>query len=180
MDWSLHPQLPGIPLSQRGIEVGFRPLHPWACRGAKPLCIFFYPPRMGDQRGLISNVDTLAAGFVSLYSPYISKVALSIPGCAGVIRLRRTEGLAMFTHHRHALHRHVPPMGDQRGLVSNVDTLAAGFVSLYPPYGLSKTGATTEGLPLQEVQRDAAGGLGVSPRYSLLPPRMGVRGLNTV
>jgi hypothetical protein len=73
-----------------------------------------------------------------------------------------------------------PRMGDQRGLISNVDTLAAGFVSLYPPYGLSKTGATTEGLPLQEVQRDAAGGLGVSPRYSLLPPRMGVRGLNTV
>jgi len=36
--WSLHPQLPGIPLSQRGNEWAIPSLRPiGACRGAKPL-----------------------------------------------------------------------------------------------------------------------------------------------
>ena len=65
-DWGVRPQLPRIPLSQRGswgyltegvgLQSGLFLLEmagatQWAFRGAEPLCVSFLPPRMGGQGG---------------------------------------------------------------------------------------------------------------------------------
>jgi hypothetical protein len=48
-------------------------------------------------------------------------------------------------------------------------TMVADFASLYPPYTWIPASAGMT----RQVQQDAAGGLGVSPRYSSCPPRLG-------
>ena len=51
--------------------------------------------------------------------------------------------------------------------------MSVGFAPLYPPYDwIPASAGMTE-----QVQQDAAEGLGVSPNTLFFPPRMGARGL---
>jgi len=62
-----------------------------------------------------------------------------------------------------------------RGLKSNLETAPAGFVSLYPAY---RSWIPAEAGMTEEVQRNAAGSLRVSLRYSLflVPQDWGIQG----
>jgi hypothetical protein len=77
---------------------------------------------------------------------------------------------------KHALTRISQEWGPG-GLKSSMEMVPAGFVALYPPYGFVRDRGNHGGdLPLQEVQRDAADGLGVSPDTLFSPHEWGPGG----
>jgi len=76
---NLHPQLPGIPLSQRGNEVQSRPLppRPGRAEGRSPSA-FFLSPKSGGSRGLILDTKTPTA--VRNLHPQLPGIPLSQRG----------------------------------------------------------------------------------------------------
>jgi hypothetical protein len=73
--------------------------------GVLQILSFFYPPKNGGQRGLVSNVETLAAGFASLYPPYIwiphaqlPRIPLSQRGTRGPARITGKLCFGRATH----------------------------------------------------------------------------------
>jgi hypothetical protein len=78
--WSLHPQLPGIPLSQRGSEWAFRPcLQRGVQRGKAPLR-FFSSPKNGGPRGLTLSHEPMqpATCIARLEASYQSRGSASV------------------------------------------------------------------------------------------------------
>jgi len=148
--------------------------------------LFFYPPRLGDQRGLKTSFETGPVGFAAMTEHGPPRTVLdsrlrgndriSAAGCC-----RGFGGVRKGLIHQAPTFHSLPRLGDQRGLKTSFETGSVGFAAM-TEHGPPRTVLDSR---LRGNDRiSAAGccrGFGGVPQFSFhSPPRLGdQRGLKT-